>query len=90
MSFLEFHEPIEVETPVGKGRALFVERTPHDYFWTVAMNDSQALITFMQNQLRICRSYTHQRGISHDEMKDIISRPRRATNGHLNGGAAKP
>jgi hypothetical protein len=70
----EFHEPIVVETPLGRGRALFVERTPHDYFWTVAMDDSQALVTFQQNKLRIGRSYTHERGISDDQMKEIIKR----------------
>lgn len=70
----EFYEPIEVETPLGKGRALFVERTPHDYFWTVALSDSQALVTFCQNKLRICRSYTHGRGISAAQMKKIIKR----------------
>jgi hypothetical protein len=70
----EFHEPIEVETPLGKGRALFVERTPHDYFWTVALADSQALVTFCQDKLRICKSYTHERGISDQQMREIIKR----------------
>ena len=74
MSFLEFHEPISVDTPLGTGRALFVERTPHDNFWTVAMDDTQALVTFCQNKLRICRSYTHERGISNEEMREIIKR----------------
>ena len=73
--FLEFHEPIEVEiTNLGKGRALFVERTPHDYFWTIAMDDNQALVTVTQNRLRICRSYTHRRGISDEQMREIIKR----------------
>jgi len=70
----EFYEPISVETPLGTGRALFVERTPHDYFWTVALDETQALVTFCQNKLRICRSYTHERGINDEEMKEIIRR----------------
>jgi hypothetical protein len=70
----EFHEPIEVETPIGKGRALFVERTPHDYWWTVALNDSAALVTFPQNKIRITRSYTQGRGISDEEMRKIVKR----------------
>jgi hypothetical protein len=73
MSFHEFHEPIPVETPLGNGRAILVERTPHDYWWTVAMDDNRALVTFPQNKLRICRSYTQERGISDEEMKEIIS-----------------
>lgn len=28
-NFHEFHEPVPVETPLGTGRALLVERTPH-------------------------------------------------------------
>ena len=74
MSFLEFTEPLPVDTPLGKGRALFVEGTPNDYLWTVALNETQALVTFCQNKLRICRSYTHERGIDDDQMKDIIKR----------------
>lgn len=72
-NFHEFHEPVAVTTPLGAGRALLVERTQHDYFWTVAMDDTQALVTFPQNKLRICRSYTQERGISDDEMRTIIS-----------------
>jgi hypothetical protein len=74
MNFLEFHEPIPVDTPLGSGRALFVERTPHDYFWTVALDDTQALVTFCQNKLRICKSYTHERGISDADMRKIVER----------------
>jgi predicted NAD-dependent protein-ADP-ribosyltransferase YbiA (DUF1768 family) len=74
MGFHEFHEPVAVDTPLGTGRALLVERTPHDYFWTVALDDTQALVTFPQNKLRICRNYTHERGISDTEMRRIIKR----------------
>lgn len=74
MSFHEFYEPIPVETPLGLGRAILVERTPHDYWWTVALDDSQALVTFCQNKLRICRSYSQERGISDDEMREIVKR----------------
>ena len=62
-NFHEFHEPIAVETELGTGRAILVERTQHDYRWTVAMDDTQAIITFPQNKIRICRSYTHERGL---------------------------
>lgn len=76
MSFLEFTEPIEVDTPLGRGRALFVESTPHDNFWTVALADNCALVTFCQKKLRVCRSYTHQRSISDAQMKKMIKRPK--------------
>ncbi len=72
--FYEFHEPIAVETPLGTGRALFVQQTSHDNFWTVALDDTCALVTFAQNKLRIHRSYTHERGISNAEMRRIIRR----------------
>ena len=74
MTFHEFYEPIPVETPLGSGRALLVERTPQDYWWTVAIDENQALVTFPQNKLRICRSYTHERGISDERMREIIKR----------------
>ena len=73
-SWHEFVEPIAVETPLGTGRAILIERTPHDYWWTIALDDSQALVTLSQNKLRICRSYTHERGISDAEMKKIVKR----------------
>ena len=73
-AFHEFYEPIPMETPLGSGRALFVERTPHDLLWTVALDDTQALVTFCQNKLRICRSYTHERGIDDIQMRELIKR----------------
>jgi hypothetical protein len=73
MSIHEFIEPIPVETPLGSGRAIFIESTPHDTYWTIAMDDNCALVTFVQNKLRIHRSYTHERCISNAEMKKIIS-----------------
>lgn len=70
-SFHEFHEPIAVETPLGPGRAILVERTPHDYLWTVAL-ETRALVSFTQDRIRIGKSYTHRRGISDEQMRDIV------------------
>lgn len=66
-------ELIKVETPLGRGWAILVEGTAHDYFWTVAL-DTGALVTFTQDQIRITNSYTHGRGISHERMAEIIKR----------------
>lgn len=65
-------ELIEMETPLGRGYAIVLETTAHDYFWTVAFEDG-ALVTFTQNKIRICRSYTHGR-ISDEEMRQIIKK----------------
>lgn len=70
-SFHEFHEPIAVETPLGPGRAILVERTPHDYLWTVAL-ETRALVSFTQDRIRICKSYTHDRGISDEQMREMV------------------
>lgn len=73
-SWHEFTEPIPVETPIGTGRAILIERTPHDYWWTVALDENQALVTFCQSKLRICRSYSQERGISDEQMREIVKR----------------
>jgi hypothetical protein len=70
----EFREPIRVDTPLGRGYALFVEACAHDYYWTVGM-DNGALVTFTQDRLRIARSYTYRRGINDEEMAQIIKEP---------------
>jgi hypothetical protein len=67
----ELREIISVTTPLGHGYAIFVEPGEHDSFWTVVM-DNQAVVTFTQEQIRISRSYTHGRGITDSQMKQII------------------
>jgi len=69
---LELKEPIYVTSPIGKGYAIVLETNTEDYFWTVIL-DNGAFVTFPQNQIRACRSYTKGRGISHQEMKKIIN-----------------
>lgn len=77
MPQIELRARIVVDTPLGEGVALLVERTPDDQFWTVAISDSCAIVTFRQEQLRIARSYTDGRGISDQEMRRITQRKRR-------------
>lgn len=68
----EFEEEIPVETPLGKGDAIFIEFAKQDNYWTVILKDSRAFVTFTQNQIRAGRNYTKRRGISDNEMRKII------------------
>lgn len=68
---LQLNDLIPMETPLGFGYAILVESNAHDQYWTIALNNG-ALVTFPQEKIRISKSYTHSRGISNDEMKEII------------------
>lgn len=74
MTILEFHEPVEVDTPLGRGLAFFVHVTVHDNHWTVALNESKAFVTFPQDRLRATSNYTQGRGLSDEQMRGIIKR----------------
>lgn len=74
MRIIQLTEMIPVETPLGKGYAIIFEGGEHDNYWTVALNDSCALVTFCQNKIRISRSYTQGRMISDEQMCEIIKR----------------
>ena len=63
---------LSVDTPLGPGKVLFVELEGEDNFWSVALADTQAIVTLPQNKVRICRNYTHERGIDDVEMREII------------------
>jgi hypothetical protein len=69
---LEFRSPIPVETPQGRGYAWFVEVDNHVQYWTVALNDTCALVTFRQDAIKAARSYTHGRGITDEQMRGYI------------------
>ena len=68
---LEFKDMPEVLTPLGHGRALFVEPTARDNYWTVQL-DNGAFVTFPQKKLRGVRNYTSGLGIDDNQMRDII------------------
>lgn len=70
-SLIELQELIPVETPLGSGYAMFFESGEYDNHWTVALENG-AIVTFAQDKIRVSRSYTHSRGISDEEMKEII------------------
>jgi hypothetical protein len=72
LSLIQLNEMISVETKLGHGYAIIFEAGEDDNFWTVAL-DNGALVTFAQAEIRMSRSYTHGRGISDEEMKEIIA-----------------
>lgn len=74
MGLHELSQLIPVTTPVGRGYAIFIEYEAHDYWWTVVIENG-AVVTFSQDRIRVQNSYTHRRGISDEEMIQII-RPR--------------
>lgn len=73
---LQLSELIPMKTPLGDGYAILVEGGQHDQYWTIAL-DTGALVTFRQDQIRIADSYTHGRGKSHADMRDITKRGRK-------------
>lgn len=73
MSVIQLQSLIPMKTPLGDGYAIFLETDAHDYYWTIAL-DNGAIVTFTQDKLRICNSYTHGRGITDEKMKNIISK----------------
>lgn len=71
MSAIQLSEMISVETELGHGYAMIFETGEHDNHWTVAL-DNGAIVTFRQDQVRVSRDYTHGRGISGRQMKQLI------------------
>ena len=71
---LQLEHLIGMETPLGFGYAILVETGPHDQYWTIALENG-ALVTFSQDKIRICNSYTHGRGINDRDMREIIKKP---------------
>jgi hypothetical protein len=71
---VQLRELIPVRTPLGSGYAIIFEAGEHDNYWTVALDDTCALVTFRQQDIKIGRSYTHRRALGDKEMKRIIKR----------------
>lgn len=69
---VQLEELIPMITPLGNGYAIMIEGGAHDHYWTIAL-DNGAIVTFRQDQIRIAKSYTHSRGITHDKMKKIVN-----------------
>lgn len=72
MALIQLTEVIPVETPLGDGHAVLIESGAHDIYWTVAL-ENKALVTFTQDRIRICTSYTHRRGITDERMMALTN-----------------
>jgi len=68
----EFDDPIEVDTPLGRGRAILIFSSNHDNYWTVILSDNLAIVDFPQKKIRACRSYTAGLKLTDEEMKAIV------------------
>lgn len=72
MSTLELKELIPVNTPLGKGYCFIIEQRNHDVYWKVILTEGCGLVDFRQEKIRVCRSYTHERGITDKQMRKIV------------------
>lgn len=73
MSALELKNWLPVETKVGKGYAFLITTHEADNWYTVIL-DSRAIVTVRQQDLLMQRDYSHQRGITHAMMREIIEK----------------
>ena len=71
MNTIQLNESISVETPLGRGYAILIETGADEYGWTVAL-DTGAIVTFSQDKIRMTKSYSYGRGITDENMKEII------------------
>ena len=71
MNTIQLNESISDETPLGRGYAILIETGADDYWWTVAL-DTGAIVTFSQDKIRMTKSYSYGRGITDENMKEII------------------
>lgn len=66
----------DVDTPLGCGRAIMIEDTHQDYFWTVVLEDG-AVVTFPQNKIRVSRHYSYGVAFTDAQMRGILKKARR-------------
>lgn len=68
----ELQNLLEVETPLGRGKAFLIESADHDYFWTVILDENCAIVTFRQNQLKAIRNYSMGWGFTDADMLRVL------------------
>jgi hypothetical protein len=74
MSFLELANLWDVSTPLGDGKALFIESKDNDYYWNVVLNASGGVVAFPQAKIRVKRAYTLGIAMTDDLMREFIAR----------------
>lgn len=75
MSIVRFSDMPYVDTPLGPGRALFVETGVHDTEWTCIITKTRAIVTYKQKRLRWGRNYTDGFGITDEQMAKVTELP---------------
>jgi hypothetical protein len=68
----ELTNVLDVETPLGRGWAIILEASTQEYYWTVVLKDTRAIVTFRQKEIRLARNYTLGIDFPHDKMKDLL------------------
>lgn len=71
---LQLDPALWVETPLGLGLAVIYENDGNDFYWTVMLNKSKAIVQFRNEKIRAATSYTLGRGMTDARMRKIISR----------------
>lgn len=71
---IEFHNLLDVETPLGKGIAFMLESRDNDYFWNVILTETRAVVCFRQEQLLIGKNYSMGWGRTDEDMAVILDK----------------
>lgn len=72
MGVIELRARIAMDTPLGRGYALLVETNAEDQWWTVALAETRALVTFQQSKIRVARSYGYGIGMTDEDMLKVL------------------
>jgi len=72
MTVTELRARIAVDTPLGRGYVLLVETNVEDQWWTVALVETRALVTFRQSEIRVARSYGYGIGMTDEDMRKVL------------------
>lgn len=66
------HDKIDVDTPLGWGKAFMIESRDNDYYWNVVLADTGAVVCFPQNKIKWCRHYTFGINFNDQQMREVI------------------
>lgn len=72
-TILQLNPALWLDTPLGPGRAILYTDDGDDFYWTVMLTESKAIVQFRNETVRAANSYTLGRGITDERMKAIIA-----------------